>query len=68
MTEETVGIIGVEEIEEHEDGSATYSFITDDETTRKLARYGLQLVLYCAAYDWDIQDALDSLERDKTDE
>ena len=61
-------VIGVEQVQEHEDGSATYSFITDDETTRKLARYGLQLVLYCAAYDWDIQDALDSLGRDKTDE
>ena len=68
MTEGSVNFIGVEQVQEHEDGSATYSFITNDETTRKLAMYGLQLVLSCAAYEWDIQDALDSLERNKTDE
>lgn len=66
MTEEYVGIIGVEQVEER-DGSATYTFQTDDETTNKLAKYGLELILYCAAYEWDIQDALDSLKRE-TDE
>ena len=64
MTEEYVGMIGVEQVEEHEDGSATFTFHTDEETTKKLAKYGLELVLYCAAYEWDIQDALDSLKRE----
>lgn len=64
MAEEYIGIIGVEQVEEHEDGSATFTFHTDEETTNKLAKYGLEFVLYCAAYEWDIQDALDSLKRE----
>lgn len=60
-----IGVIGIQEVKEHEDGSAEYSFVTDDETTKKLATYGLKLMLYCAAYDWDIQDALDSLKKDE---
>lgn len=64
MTEEYAGIIGVEQVEEHEGGSATFTFHTDEGTTKKLAKYGLELVLYCAAYGWDIQDALDSLKRE----
>lgn len=67
MTDKRISIIGVEQVEEHEDGSATYTFQTDDETTNKLAKYGLELILYCADYEWDIQDALDSLKRE-TDE
>lgn len=64
---DSIGVIGVEEVKEHEDGSAEYSFVTDDETTKKLTTEGLRFILYCAAYEWGIQDALDSLERD-TDE
>ena len=62
-----IGVIGIQETKENEDGSSDYTFVTDDETTKKLATEGLRFVLYCAAYDWDIQDALHSLERD-TDE
>ena len=62
-----IGVIGIQEIKENEDGSSDYTFATDDETTKKLAAEGLRFVLYCAVYNWDIQDALDSLERD-TDE
>jgi hypothetical protein len=61
--EENVGIIGVEEVEEHEDGSATYSFHYDESTRDKLAAFGIELIIVCAAYGWDIQDALDSLKR-----
>lgn len=65
MTDERISIIGVEQVEEHEDGSATYTFHTDDETTKTLAKYGLEFILHCAAYEWDIQDALDSLKKDE---
>jgi len=64
MTEETVGIIGVEEVEEHEDGSATYNLHFDEDTKSQLAKIGIEFTLHCAAYGWDIQDALDSLERE----
>ena len=65
MTEDTVGIIGVEAVEEHEDGSATYSFHYDEGTRDKLASFGIELIIVCAAYGWDIQDALDSLKKEK---
>jgi hypothetical protein len=60
-----VGIIGVEEVEEHEDGSATYNFHFDDDTRYKLVKLGIELLVYCSAYGWDIQDALDSLKKDE---
>jgi len=60
----TEGMIGVEEVEEHEDGSATYSFNFDEDTSDNLVKLGIELIVYCAAYGWDIQDALDSLKRE----
>jgi len=51
--------IGVEEVSEHEDGSATYSFMMDDVATKEITELGLQFVLYCGAAKVDIQDALD---------
>jgi hypothetical protein len=67
MSKNTLGVIGVEEVEEHEDGSATYHFHFDDSTRDKMAQLGIELVMYCAAYKWDIQDALDSLKREEND-
>ena len=54
------GLIGVEQVEEHEDGSAIYKFHMDADVRGLLAEEGLKLVLYCAAakldmglvYDW----------------
>ena len=60
-----LGLIGIEEVEEHEDGSATYTFHFDDDTKNQLAKLGVEFILYCAAYEWDIQDALDSLKKDE---
>lgn len=64
MTEEFIGMIGVEQVEEHEDGSATYTFHFDEGTKDNLVKLGTELIIYCAAYGWDIQDALDSLKRE----
>ena len=50
----SVGMIGVETIEEHEDGSATYQFHYDAEVRKLLAEEGLTLALYCAAAKLDI--------------
>ena len=52
--ENKVGMIGVETVEEHEDGSATYQFHLDDYTRKILAEEGLKLVLYCAAAKLDM--------------
>jgi D-arabinose 1-dehydrogenase-like Zn-dependent alcohol dehydrogenase len=43
---------------EHPDGSATYTFDMDDASTKKITELGLEFILTCAAYDLDIQDAL----------
>ena len=49
------GIIGVETVEEHEDGGATFKFHMDAHARGLLTEEGLKLVLYCAAAKMDIQ-------------
>ncbi len=64
------GMIGVEQVEEHEDGSATYQFHWDGNCATLLQEEGLKLVLYCAAAKLDIQVVYDFIEdhiRNETD-
>ena len=56
------GLIGVEQVEEHEDGSATYKFHIDAHARGLLAEEGLKLVLYCAAAKLDIGLVYDFIE------
>ena len=56
------GLIGVETVEENEDGSATYKFHMDAHARGLLAEEGLKLVLYCAAAKLDIQLVYDFIE------
>jgi hypothetical protein len=51
----------VDKVLEHEDGGATYTFAMNYESTQTMAQYGLELILLCAAYGVDIQDAFDSI-------
>jgi len=66
-----VGILGVETVEEHEDGSASYQFHMDTHTRGLLAEEGLKLVLYCAAAKLDmgvVYDFItDHMEKNKDD-
>jgi len=62
MMNKDVGMIGVETVEEHEDGSATYQFHMDAHARGLLAEEGLRLVLYCAAAGLDIQVVYDFIE------
>ncbi len=56
-------MIGVETVEEHEDGSATYQFHVDGHCRSLLQEEGLKLVLYCAAANLDIQKVYDFIEQ-----
>jgi len=56
------GMIGVETVEEHEDGSATYQFHLDSNCAKLLQEEGLKLVLYCAAAKLDLQVVYDFIE------
>jgi len=56
------GIIGVEEVKEHEDGSATYQFHMDEKCRNLLQEEGLKLVLYCAAAKLDLQVVYDFIQ------
>jgi len=56
------GLIGVEQVEEHEDGSATYKFHMDAHARGLLAEEGLKLVLHCAAAKMDMQVVYDFIE------
>jgi hypothetical protein len=49
----------VEKVVEHEDGSATYAFAMGEKSTQAMAQYGLELVLICAAYGINMNDAFD---------
>ena len=53
--------IVVDKVSEHEDGGATYSFDMNEKASLNMAQLGLELVIRCAAYDVDIQDALDNI-------
>lgn len=56
------GIISVEAVEEHEDGSATYQFQMDARTRALLADEGLKLLLYCAAAKMDMELVYEFIE------
>ena len=56
------GVIGVERVDEHEDGSATFQFHLDNNCAKLLQEEGLKLVLYCAAAKLDIQVVYDFIE------
>ena len=56
------GILGVETVEEHEDGSATYKFHMDAHARGLLTEEGLKLVMYCAAAKLDMGVVYDFIE------
>ena len=56
------GIIGVETVEEHEDGGATFKFHMDAHARGLLTEEGLKLVMYCAAAKMDMQLVYDFIE------
>ena len=63
MTEDGPHYMNVEKVVEHDDGGATYTFEMNHKTTQSMAQYGLELILICAAYGVDIQDAFDSIRK-----
>lgn len=54
--------IVVETVDEHDDGSATFTVNLDEGVKESLASQGLKLVLYCAAADMDLQLVYDFIE------
>ena len=61
MTTDTLPAIVVEKREEHEDGSATYTFQIEDRMQDILVEDGLRFILTCAAAKLDIEYALEIL-------
>jgi hypothetical protein len=49
-------VIGVESVEEHEDGSATYQLHMDGHAQAILIEEGIKFILHCAACKMDIAD------------
>jgi hypothetical protein len=60
MTEELAMIV-VTNITENDDGSATYTFDIDNESSKKITELGLEFILTCAAYRLDIHEALNHI-------
>ena len=61
MTEEQLSTIVIADTIEHEDGSVTYTFDMDAASSKKMAELGIELILTCAAYGLDVQDALEDI-------
>ena len=53
----------VETVDEHDDGSATFTVKLDEGVREDLASEGLKLVLYCAAAKMDLQSVYDFIEK-----
>lgn len=66
MNTEELFYLTVTDVVEHEDGGATYSFDLSENAKEELAKTGLEFILHCAAFGWDIADALESLEKGDT--
>ena len=60
MTDELSTIVIADTIE-HEDGSVTCTFDMDDASSKKMAELGIELILTCAAYGLDVQQALEDI-------
>jgi len=62
MSDEEPFQVVVTNVEEHEDGAATYSFAMDDKAQVEIANIGLEFMLYCASYGLDLQYVLENLK------
>ena len=62
MSENEPFQVVVTNVEEHEDGAATYSFAMDDKAQVEIANIGLEFMLYCASYGLDLQYVLEHLK------
>lgn len=51
-----IGRIHIDNVDPHEDGSATYTVRLDEQTWADVAGEGLRLVIACAAYKVNIED------------
>lgn len=65
---ETSGTIRVEEVQEHEDGSATYTILMDKQSRQLLINEGFRLIFSCAAYRVDLEDVYDWIASHKQKE
>ena len=61
MSDDKIGYMVIADVLENEDGSATYTFDLDKQSQKVVVELGLRLTLICAAYDIDIEDALQSI-------
>jgi len=55
-------VIQVTEVKEHEDGSATYQFDMDHGSAGVMAGYGIRLMVYCATYGLDVEEAFKAVK------
>ena len=65
---ETSGIIIVEEVKEHDDGSATYTMLMDGQSRQLVINEGVRLIFSCAAYRVDLEDVFDWIASHKQEE
>ena len=62
-------LIKLEEVKEHENGDATYTFEMSDAAEKSVMQEGLKLLLFCGLAKVDLQDVYDWIlaQADKTE-
>jgi len=56
-------MIEVSDVKEHDDGSATYTFDMDQESSDLITEVGLKLILLCGAADIPTEEVFDYLRK-----
>ena len=59
MSEDKPFLIKLEEVKEHENGDATYTFDMTEAAEKSVMEEGLKLMLYCGVAKVDLQDVYD---------
>lgn len=60
----SIGTIGISDVVEHDDGSATYTFEMTKDLSELCGEYGLKLLLFCGVLGKNPDSVLRELERD----
>jgi hypothetical protein len=63
-----LGFIGIEEVEKHDDGGATFRFHLDDKAKQAVINEGIKILMLCAAYQVDVADVCSWIESHGTDD
>lgn len=63
--QDKLGEVRISNITERDDGGSDIECALDEEVAVRMAKLGLEITFYCAAYNVDVQDVLDWISSHK---